>query len=342
MSGYENKDGILTVTFNPAVDKTVFVDGRFRAGELNRSSASLISCGGKGINVSRALCKLGCRTTAVGFCGGIFGEILKNGLEREQVPHSLVQTAAQTRMNIKIIDSFGGCTEVNDSGYAVTFDETEQLFSLVKRESEKYKVVVIAGSFPQGVENNVQNLMINKLSEMSIRVVCDMSGDRLRAAVKAHPYMIKPNIHELSELIGKPVESFEEAVENSERIYKKTGVTVLCTVGKSGSVYSGVEGTYIANAPEVAVRGFAGAGDTYLAAFLCSRFGYPDGSGSAVKQNNKKYTSESPDNSEKVIICAMKTAASAAAAAVECPGTELPEACRMMELRDIIKVKRIS
>lgn len=101
MSGYENKDGILTVTFNPAVDKTVFVDGRFRAGELNRSSASLISCGGKGINVSRALCKLGCRTTAVGFCGGIFGEILKNGLEREQVPHSLCANSCSDKNEYK-------------------------------------------------------------------------------------------------------------------------------------------------------------------------------------------------------------------------------------------------
>lgn len=342
MSGYENKDGILTVTFNPAVDKTVFIDGRFKAGELNRSSASLISCGGKGINVSRALCKLGCRTTAVGFCGGIFGEILKSGLDREQVPYSLVQTAAQTRMNIKLIDSFGGCTEINDSGCAVTSDETEELFSLVKREAGKNKIAVIAGSFPQGVENNVQNHMINELSEMGIRVVCDMSGDRLRSAVEAHPYMIKPNIHELSELIGRPVESFEEAVENSERIYIKTGVTVLCTVGASGSVYSGVEGTYIADAPEVAVRGFAGAGDTYLAAFLCARFRYSDGSEPALKQNNKKYIPESPDNSEEVITYAMKAAASAAAAAVECPGTELPEVRRMLELRDIIKVKRIS
>ena len=267
---------------------------------------------------------------------------MKNGLECEQVPYRLVQTVAQTRMNIKLIDSFGGCTEINDSGYTVTSDEAKQFFSLVKRESEKNKIAVIAGSFPQGVENNVQNLMINELSEMGIRVVCDMSGDRLKSAVEAHPYMIKPNIHELSELIGRPVESFEEAVENSERIYKKTGVTVLCTVGASGSVYSGVEGTYIADVPKVDVRGFAGAGDTYLAAFLCARFGYLDGSEPAIKQNNKKYIPESPDNSEEVITYAMKTAASAAAAAVECPGTELPEVRRMLELRDIIKVKRIS
>lgn len=342
MADYKDKGGILTVTFNPAVDKTVFIDGRFSAGVLNRSSSSLISCGGKGINVSRALCKLGCRTTAIGFCGGTCGRMLKEGLEHEKVPNYLAETSAQTRMNIKLIDSFGGCTEINDTGYTVSSDEVKTLISLVRSEAVKNKVAVIAGSFPQGVENNVQKLMISELSEMGIKVVCDHSGEWLKSAVESRPYMIKPNIHELSELINKPVESFEEAVENSEKVYKKTGVSVLCTVGACGSVYSGKEGTFTADAPKVTVRGFAGAGDTYLAAFLCARFGYSETLQKKSYPQSKNGFPESRNDGEELIAYAMKTAASAAASAVECPGTELPEADSMLKLRDLIKVKRIS
>lgn len=309
---------IVTVTFNPALDRTVFTDRAFRAGELNRVSHSVVSCGGKGINVSRMLRLLGADTVALGFSGGESGALLKKRLESEGVPFRFAETAAATRTNIKMIDGDGICTELNEAGGTITEDEIDVLLSLIKEETADADIAVMAGSFPQLVKNDVENLLktvIKELHDSGKTVICDMSGDTLRYAIEAGADLIKPNISELSALVKKELSDINSAVENSSLIYKRTGTEVLCTVGEQGAVYAGKNGVYISDAPRVTVRGFAGAGDSYLAAYLFS-------------------VSLGDDTSE-----AMKLAASAAAAAVECEGTELPEREALYRYKDKINVR---
>lgn len=293
---------IATLTLNPALDRTMYFDTPFVGGALNRATDTVLTLGGKGINVSRVMKRFGINAPAYGFSGGENGALMEKLLSEEGIDCRFIKTRADTRMNVKMIDSLSVCTEANESGGPVSDSELEKLFYEVGGAAKIHDFFTIGGSIPRGVEKNVYNLLIKRISDAGAKVILDCDGEALSLGTEAKPYMIKPNLYELSGLVGKELKSDREAVENCKRLYGETGVSVLCTMGGRGAVYAGIHGCGKVNSPRVTLKGFTGAGDTFLSAFL--------------------YKSERGYRLEE----AMRFASSAAAAKVELCGTALPDA----------------
>ncbi|MFA6948063.1 MAG: 1-phosphofructokinase family hexose kinase [Eubacteriales bacterium] len=314
---------ISTVTLNPAIDRAMYFRGEFRAGELNRAYKTVATVGGKGINVSRLLRRLGVESPAYGFIGGTDGKYLAGSLRGDGIDVRFTETAAPTRVNIKMIDGGGVCTEANESGGPVSENEMFELCAKIRSDilsereasaengtrqpissSNKHdtdNIFVLGGSIPQGVENDVYNYLGEMFKSCGKRFVLDSSGAALREGMKSAPFMIKPNLEELSSLVGDQISTKSQAVEICKRLYVETGVSVLCTAGGNGAIFAGEGGFYTVTSPHVTLRGFVGAGDTFLAAFL-----------SVISRGG-----DIPD--------ALRFASSAAAAKVELPGTSLPD-----------------
>lgn len=297
---------ILTLTLNPALDRTMYFD-TFSAGTLNRSSRSVMAPGGKGINVSRALYRMGVPTRAFSFRGGRCGALLAAMLEEEGFPCSFAESAAETRINIKLMQQNGEYTEANEAGGPILPGELQNLIDLMLRSAESPQLFVLSGSIPQGVEKSVYNFLISRLRGRGHRVALDCDGEALRLGLKAGPCLIKPNHHELSALVGRPLRGAEEVIGAAESTHVETGASVLCTMGENGAVYAGDEGIYTVNTPQVKAAGFACAGDTFLGAFL------------AVRETGGSLED------------ALRTASSAAAAKIELPGTALPDSREALE-----------
>lgn len=284
---------IATLTMNPSHDRTVFIDGEFKPGGLYRIGRAHENFSGKGINVSKALENLGADVITI-----------------------YPKTAAPYRTNIKIIDSYGSCTEINESGGPVTESEMNDLSQIIGKLTENTQYFVIAGSIPQGVDKSVYNLLISGLKVKGIYTALDCDGEVLHRGVEFKPNLIKPNLAELSGLIGTEISTTNMAVEKSFALHVKTGVNILCTMGAKGALYAGDEGLYTVSSPQVKVRGFSGAGDTFLAAFLY-----------------EKHMTGSVES-------ALKFASSAAATKVEMTGTDIPDGNSMKKYIDSTEVRR--
>lgn len=295
-----------TLTLNPAMDRTMYFD-TFKAGELNRATEpSRLTPGSKGINVSRFLRQMGVSAPAYGFWGGEVGEQMLRMLRAEDIETRFVQTHAETRLNVKMIARDGTGTEANESGGPISGSECRVLLGAMtdqakrNRDAGEKTFLFLGGSIPQGVEKDVYKSIVEKQEKLGVCTVLDCDGDALKAGICARPYLIKPNLAELCGLVGEPELTVEKAVEKSVEIYRKTGVRVLCTMGGNGAFYVGEEGVYTVDTPHVTVRGFTGAGDTFLAAFIWRRSAGDD------------------------IAAALACAAGAAGAKVTLPGSTMP------------------
>ena len=307
---------VITLTLNPALDRTMFFD-TFHAGELNRSHRSVMAPGGKGINVSRVLKACGRDTAVYSFKGGMCGELFAKMLAAEELPCRLVETRAETRINIKLMHENGAFTEANEAGGPVLPEEMEKMTRLLTESTESPQTFVLAGSIPQPVEKSVYNLLTTQLRAQGHTVVMDCDGEALEKGVLARPHLIKPNTFELSKFVKKPLSSLEEIASAAAGVFVENEIEVLCTMGGDGALFAGREGIYTVNTPQVKAAGFAGAGDTFLGAFLHVRL-----DGGSIPE-------------------ALRFASSAAAAKIELPGTAVPSLEGMKRYMDGLTVSRI-
>ena len=305
-----------TLTLNPALDRTMYFDKPFVAGELNRCCDTVTTLGSKGINVSRFLKLFGVEATAYGFSGGDTGQTMKRMLDGEGVVYDLTETAAPTRMNIKMIDPLGACTEANEKGGPITDRELNSLISCVENSVEKGKYYFLGGSIPHPVEKGVYNSVTHLLKSRGAKVILDCDGEALEKGLEAKPSLIKPNLYELSLLLGKEIRDPDTAIAECKRLYVEKGVEILCTMSEKGAVFVGEEGVFSVTSPRVEMRGFTGAGDSFLAAFT--------------------YTREQTGDIEY----SLRFASSAAAAKVELPGSTLPRPEDMDKYINVVKTTR--
>ena len=305
-----------TLTLNPCLDKTMYFNRPFRAGELNRCNDSIITLGSKGVNVSRFLGLFGITAPAFGFCGGDTGEQMKKMLDTEGISYCFTKTIAPTRMNVKMIDSDGICTEANEKGGPITENELSDLITDVEKFITGEEYFFLGGSVPYPIEKSVYKLLITKLKSKGARVILDCDSDALRYGMEATPYMIKPNLFEISQLCGEEIKTVDEVCERIKGIYLSTGVEILCTMSENGAVYCGKSGMFSVNSPQVTLRGFTGAGDSFLASFV--------------------YMKDKTGDPEE----ALRFASSAAAAKVEMPGSQLPKKEDVNKYKDSLTVIR--
>ncbi|MBQ3056994.1 MAG: 1-phosphofructokinase [Clostridia bacterium] len=258
---------IYTVTLNPALDYTVWVSD-FEVGKTNRAAREALCFGGKGINVSAVLTALGEPSVALGFAAGFVGEALCNMLHRAHVTQDFVRLSqGETRINIKL--KTGGETEINASGPDVPPDAIEALLAKLDMLCAG-DTLVLAGSVPRSVPSDIYEQMLFRIRGREIRVVADAEKALLLPILPYRPFLIKPNLRELCDMVGRELVSDHEIVQAARELQKAGAQNVLVSLGGQGALLLDEQGEVHR---EGAVGGAAvntvGAGDSMLAGFLC-------------------------------------------------------------------------
>ena len=257
---------VYTVTFNPALDYVVRMDG-FRAGETNRTESDEIQWGGKGINVSTVLRNLGVENVALGFLAGFTGEALDRGLQKAGIATDFIWLEeGLTRINVKI--KAGEETEINGVGPAIPPAALEALFAKLDR-LQAGDVLVLAGSIPASLPDDVYQRILARLEGRDILTVVDATRDLLCAVLPYRPFLIKPNASELGEIFGRVLASGEEIADCARQLQEKGARNVLVSMAGAGSLLLDETGTVRRlGVPKGKVRNSVGAGDSMVAGFL--------------------------------------------------------------------------
>lgn len=259
---------IYTVTLNPAVDCTLKVKN-YQKGRVNRAESQVLTPGGKGINMSIILSRLGIPTKALGFCGGDTGHLLCELLKREGCPHELTELDGQlTRINMKLsADNIE--TEINGKGPEISNDVLEQFIKKLTDVLEINDTLILAGSVPYSVPENIYADIMSRLYDRNIRVIADTSGKLLTELLEFSPFLIKPNNFELGEICDCEIKTHDEAYAGAIKLKQKGARNVLVSLAGEGAVLVTENGERIdMYAPDGIVLNSVGAGDSMVAGFL--------------------------------------------------------------------------
>lgn len=257
---------IYTVTFNPAIDYVLYAKD-FEVGKISRSVCEKYRFGGKGINVSIVLNALQVSSTALGFVGGFTGKALEDGLKAEGINTDFVQLeSGNTRINVKI--RCGEETDINAAGPDVPSSAVEQLFK--KLDSTKCgDVVVLAGSVPSTLPDDIYESLMNRLCGRGIRFAVDTTGQQLLNVLKYKPFVIKPNHIELGEIFGRELKTDDDIITCEKELKRQGAINVLVSRGEAGAILvdekEKIHKIGTANGRAIDT---VGAGDSMLAAFL--------------------------------------------------------------------------
>lgn len=257
---------IVTVTMNPAIDKTVEI-GYLQQGGLNRISKVEYDAGGKGINVSKTICELGGKSIAIGFLAGNAGRTIKNVLDEKGIQNDFVWIKGETRTNTKVFEENGMVTELNEPGAVPSADELKELIDKLEGYASKDTLFVLAGSVPNGMDKDIYAEIIDTVHKKDAAVFLDADGELFRSGLKAIPDIIKPNRLELEEYARFDYKASEQEIANIARRLIDEGIsTVAVSMGKCGAML--LKKDYEAKAPALSVKAHStvGAGDAMVAA----------------------------------------------------------------------------
>ena len=257
---------IYTLTLNPAIDYVMDV-GELKSGVVNRSAEERIFFGGKGINVSVVLAEFGVPSCALGFIGGFTGSAIEMGLRKLGVKTDFtVLRDGMTRINVKLRGD--SVTEINGSGPKITEDDMTHLFEKLDC-IEKDDTLVIAGSVPASLPHNTYEVIMERLSYKGVKIALDATGELLTKSLRHKPFIIKPNIHELSEIAGKALYNTDEIIAYARKLKEMGAVNVLVSMGSDGAILLDEFGKiHIEKAFKGRAINTVGAGDSMLAGFL--------------------------------------------------------------------------
>ncbi len=259
---------IYTVTLNPAVDCAVKVSN-YCEGRVNRAESEVLTAGGKGINMSIILSRLGVQTMALGFCGGDTGHLLCSLLDKAGCPHRMTELEGQlTRINMKL-STDGVETEINGKGPDISADELESFVSGLTDTVKDGDKLILAGSVPASVPSSIYADIMKRFSVRGVRIVADASGKLLTELLPIKPFLIKPNNFELGEICGCDVNTRDEAYECALSLREMGARNILVSLAGEGAVLITEDGMRIdMEAPKGTVRNSVGAGDSMVAGFL--------------------------------------------------------------------------
>ena len=285
---------IYTVTFNPSLDYIVSVDD-FKLGLTNRTSSELILPGGKGTNVSTVLKNLGLESTALGFVAGFTGnEIVKRlndiGIKSDFI--SIENGISRINLKLKSIDG----TEINGAGPDISEEKVNELMDKLNQLKEG-DVLVLAGSIPSSMSDNIYRDIMADLKDRGVMIVVDATKDLLLNVLEYHPFLIKPNNHELGEIFDVKLTTREEVIPYGRKLQEKGARNVLVSMAGEGAVLIAEDGqVFDAPAPKGKLINGVGAGDSMVAGFVAGwiekqdyeyafNMGVASGSASAFSEN---------------------------------------------------------
>lgn len=257
---------IYTVTFNPALDYTIWA-GDIADGGVIRMQRQKIFCGGKGINVSFILKELGFDSIALGFVAGFTGDEVMRQIDEAGISSGFIRLKeGYTRINVKIKSNPE--VDLNDNGPNID----EESLNMLKDKLDTLDngdSLVLAGSIPKSMPDDIYEQIMAHLNDKDIRIVVDATGDLLFNVLKYKPFLIKPNNFELEEIVGRKLENDNELAEAARELQKQGARNVLVSLGGDGALLVDETGEVhrIGVAPCEMVNS-VGAGDSMVAGFL--------------------------------------------------------------------------
>ena len=257
---------IYTVTFNPTIDYVVHI-GDMKTGQVNRSEHEKMFFGGKGINVSVVLKELGIDSKALGFTAGFTGEAIENGLEEMGIDTDFVRLAkGNSRINVKIKSAQE--TDLNGQGPEISEAELEKLFQKLD-ELNDGDTLILAGSIPTSLPENVYERILERLSDRDIRAVVDATGRLLMNVLKYEPFLIKPNDHELGEMFAVKINNMDDALKYAQKLREMGARNVLVSMAEKGAMLLDENGkVHRCGVCTGTVKNSVGAGDSMVAGFV--------------------------------------------------------------------------
>ncbi len=308
---------IYTVTLNPALDKSITVT-KFTLDTVNRAESTRVEAGGKGINVSRIIKKLGFTSKAIGILGGNSGKLIEEKLSAESIDFEAVFCDGETRTNLKIADYKNNTfTDINESGAEINGEIIDKTLNILLSKINKDDIVVLGGSLPKGASSDTYKNWITECKQREAKVFLDADGIALEKGIEALPFFIKPNIDEFSRLFKREFSNVEE-IKSAAEILVNMGInTVAVTLGDDGAIIVTKDEAFKALAAPVEVKSTVGAGDSFVAAV-------------AVATENKLTTEDT-----------LQFAVAVSSAKVTAEGLEFPELSFVEEIKKGIEIKEI-
>lgn len=257
---------ITTICMNPSFDKTVEVDS-LMPGHVNRIRSSRTDVGGKGVNVAVVARRLGLDVQVIGCAGEDGISRIQSAMDAEGVKHSFMPVKGNVRVNTKVVSLDGtGVTELNEPGPSLSKGDLDRFFALAQTAARDSDFVVITGSLPPGCPPDTYRELI--LALQGTPCMLDVGGEPLVLGAQAHPFLIKPNHHELAAALGRELHTLDDLRQGAEHFVRSGIAHVFVSLGKDGVMYVGQEGAFLVPEIPVEVRSTVGAGDALVGGLL--------------------------------------------------------------------------
>ena len=259
---------IATITLNPAIDQTVSVDD-FQVGKVNRSQWMRFDAGGKGVNVASFLSDYGMDVAVTGFLGEENADVFERHFKRKDIDDRFIRVPGETRINIKIMDEASQVTtDLNTPGQVPGEYAISRFYEQVETMMETCECFVLSGNLQAGLPSTFYADLIKLLKSKNRHTVLDTSGDALEASLKAGPELIKPNIHELSALVDKPLVEIKDVHRSAVSLINAETKLVVVSMGASGALFVDKDQAFVARPPSIPVKSTVGAGDAMVAGLV--------------------------------------------------------------------------
>ncbi|RKD27321.1 tagatose 6-phosphate kinase [Caminicella sporogenes DSM 14501] len=258
---------ITTVTLNPAIDRSYIINN-FQLNKEYKVDEVTVTVGGKGINVAKTVSILGEKLNATGFLGGITGEYIKKQLMEMGIKTSFVSISDESRNLTAIIDPVNNVeTTVNEVGPFVTKEELTKFIKEYIKILKYSQIIIASGSVPKGVPKTIYRDMVKIAKDNNVLPIIDASGEFLEEAIKAKPYMIKPNLNELKNIVGYDLKNEYEIIHELKYICKQGVDIVVISLSSDEAIFAAKERVFKVKAPEMTPVNIIGSGDALVAGF---------------------------------------------------------------------------
>ena len=256
---------ITSVSLNPSIDRTLGVEN-FTTGGLNRVLSQTDVAAGKGVNVALAAAALGSDSECIGFMYKEGGALFEKRLHEGGVHSDFMWCEGAVRVNVKVFDQTRGeITELNSSGTPVTAEQLTEMTRLVQAHARKSDYLILSGSLPPACPVDYYRTLAEAAEGENCRVLLDADGDRLRAGIKAKPFLIKPNRYELELLTGKTLDSIDLLLEAAQDCIREGVGAVAVSMGGEGALITDGKSAFRTPGLKVEVKSTVAAGDSMIA-----------------------------------------------------------------------------
>jgi 1-phosphofructokinase len=257
---------VITVTLNPAMDKTVSIEN-FSIGKVNRILSQRYDVGGKGINVSKVLKNFGIDSTCTGFLGGVWDKKILSELKVRGIDCSFISVDGDVRTNMKIVDSSNKTyTDINETGPDISSDDMKAFIDTFTGLCKEGDIVILSGGVSPSVPRNVYGVLTEAAKKNGATVILDADGELLQEGIKAGPDILKPNEHEIMKLFNIENAGQDELISCGIKLMERGAQKVLISMGEKGALYITERGIYHSEGIKVPVKSTVGAGDSMVAA----------------------------------------------------------------------------